>query len=385
MRLLKLFFSLLIIILAIFSLGITVTNKALNTEDNNKQSTKTETEEIKETYCIGKVIKIISDLAEELPGGNKQRSQALLIQIDSGPDKGKKRVTENLIPDNPAFAIIGTVEKKYLITKIENLKTGSEDYFVVDYYREPTIWYLLGTFFLTLIIIGGLKGLRAIVSLFATIALIAALLIPSIEKGISPLFGAIIVSFLATAFTMVLVAGFNFKSLSGTLGTLVGVTISGLISTLVIKTAPLSGLSSTEAMILWGNQILEINFRGLLAASMIVSCLGAVMDVAISISSSIHEIKIANPKYSFNQLFNSGMNVGKDIMGTMTNTLVLAFTGMGLPLLILISHERNPMKFLNLELVVSELTAAIAGSIGLIISVPATAIIMSLLLTKSKA
>ena len=78
------------------------------------------------------------------------------------------------------------------------------------------------------------------------------------------------------------------------------------------------------------------------------------------------------------------MNVGKDIMGTMTNTLVLAYTGMALPLLLLISHEHNPAKFLNLELVVSEVTAAIAGSIGLVIAIPATALIMSYLANKNK-
>lgn len=379
MRILKPLLIVFITLITFSSLGITVTNRAIEKKDT---STKNETEEIKETYCIGRVTKIISDIKEELPGGNIQRSQALLIQIVSGADKGKERVTENSIPDNPAFAIIGEVGKKYLITKIENTKTGNEDYFIVDYYREKIVFYLVGAFLIVLIIIGGLKGFRAIVSLLVTIALIAILLIPSIEKGINPLCGAIIVSFLSTAFTMILVAGFNFKSLSSTLGTLVGVTASGLIAALVIKVASLSGLASTEAMILWGNQLFEINFKGLLAAGMIVSCLGAVMDVAISISSSIQEIKTANPSYSFKELFKSGMNIGKDIMGTMTNTLVLAYTGMGLPLLLLISHEKNPMKFLNLELVVSELTAAIAGSIGLIISVPATCIIMSLLVQK---
>ena len=117
---------------------------------------------------------------------------------------------------------------------------------------------------------------------------------------------------------------------------------------------------------------------------MIVSCLGAVMDVAISISSAIQEIKKANPRYTMRNLFTAGMNVGKDIMGTMTNTLVLAFTGMALPLLLLINHEKDPLKYMNLELVTSEITAAIAGSIGLIIAVPATSLIMSYFMSREK-
>ena len=374
----KLIVIFFVIFSSFFSVGLTVTQRAF---ENNEPDTSEESEKyehkIKESYCIGKVIKIILEEEEELPSGNKQSSQQLLLEITSGNDKGKERSSLNLIPDNPAFAIKGVVGKKYLVSKVEDLDTGNEDYYIIDYYREPFIWYLSGLFFISLIVIGGLKGIRTIVSLLTTIALIALLLIPSLEKGINPLFSAVLISFISTGFTMLFVAGFNFKSLASTTGTVIGVLVSGIIATYIIKVANLTGLASNEAMILWGNQLYQINFKGLLAAGMIVSCLGAVMDVAISISSSIHELKIANPGYTINKLFKSGMNIGRDIMGTMTSTLVLAYTGMALPLLLLISHEQNPSKYLNLELVVSEITAAIAGSVGLIVTIPATAIIMS--------
>lgn len=372
---------LLIMLISFLSLGISVSKLSLDKEEPKIK--EEESKNISESYCTAKVIKIISDNEEELPGGNKQRVQQLLLKIVSGVDKNKKRVTTNIIPDNPAFSIFGEVGRKYLITKVENLETGSEDYFIIDYYREHFVWYLFSAFLVVLIVVGGVKGIRTIFSLAATILLIAFFLIPCVIKGINPLLIAVIVSFLATAVTMMLVAGINVKSLASTLGTVIGVSFSGLIATVVIKTAPLSGLASTEAMILWGNQLYEINFKGLLASGMIISCLGAIMDVAISISSSIYEIKTANPNYTVKKLFTSGMNIGKDIMGTMTNTLVLAYTGMALPLLLLISYEKNPTKFLNLELVVSEITAAIAGSIGLVISVPVTALIMSFLAARA--
>ncbi len=384
MQRLKTLFVLLVTIISLSSLGITVTQKAIDKETPQESNSQNPEPNTKESYCLGKVIKIISDIEEELPGGNKQRTQQLLIKVLSGDSKGKERVTTNVIPDNPGFAIIGEVGKKYLISKTENLDNGEEDYFVVEYYREPLIWILLGAFLVLLVIIGGVKGIRTIISLFCTVGFIAFLLIPSIEKQMNPLLSAVLISILATAVTMMLVAGINMKSLASTLGTGIGVCISGIIATTIIKIAPLSGLASTESMILWGNQFYEINFKGLLAAGMIVSSLGAIMDVAISISSSIQEIKLANPSYSFGDLYKSGMNVGKDIMGTMTNTLVLAYTGMALPLLLLISHEKNPSKYLNLELVMNEITAAIAGSIGLIIAVPATAIIMAYLVKKEK-
>lgn len=368
-----------------FSSGITIPQAeiekhAVKTITKKKEIEKPiEAPKIKETYCVAEVKKIILDTQEELPTGTKQRSQQLLLKIIDGNDTGKERVCLNVIPENPAFAIIGEVGKKYLVTKIENLDTGNEDYFLVDYQREKYVYILVGSFLFLLVLIGGFKGFRTIISLILVILFVAFLLIPSIEKGINPLLSAVLVSFLSTAVTMILVAGLNKKSLAATLGTVIGVTVSGIIATLVIKLAPLSGLASNEAMILWGNQFYKINFKGLLAAGMIVSGLGAIMDVAISIASSIQEIKTANPNYSIGMLFKSGMNVGKDIIGTMTNTLVLAYAGMALPLLLLISSENNIEKFLNLELVVSEITAAIAGSTGLLIAVPCTAIIMSLL------
>ena len=371
-----------IYIFSLSSLAFSVSQKVIDKEDNKEEQQQNLEHQTKETYCLAKVIKIISDIEEELPGGNKQRTQQLLIKILDGPEKNKERATTNVIPDNPAFAIIGEAGKKYLVAKIEDLSTGIEDYYVSDYYREPVIWFLSLIFIGVILVVGGFKGVRSLVSLIITIALIAFVLIPSIVKGVNPLLMAIIISFFSTALTMMLVAGINVKSLASTLGTVIGITFSGILATLVIQCAPLTGLASTEAMILWGNQIYNINFKGLLACGMIVSCLGAIMDVAISVASSIQEIELANPSYKIKELFSSGMNIGKDIMGTMINTLVLAYTGMGLPLLILISHEKNPSKFLNLELVVSEFAAAIAGSIGLILSIPITALIMSFLVYK---
>lgn len=375
-----------LLLVSFFSLGISVpkqiTNENIKQKDNKQQLETVQTPEVKETSCVAKVKQVISDDEEELLGGNKQRTQQLLLEILSGSEKGKERVAINVVPDNPAFAIVGEVGRKYLVTKIESVLDGKEDYFVVDYHRENFVWLLLLIFLVAIIAVSGFKGIRTIISLVIIIGFVAFLLIPWVEKGINPLLGAVVISILATGVTMLLVAGANNKSLAATLGTGFGVLISGIIATVVIKCAPLSGLASSEAMILWGNQIYEINFQGLLASGMIVSCLGAVMDVAISIASAIQEIKIASPYSTFKQFFNSGMNVGRDIIGTMTNTLVLAFTGMALPLLILISHEKNPAKYLNLELVITEITAAIAGTVGLVIAVPITAFIMSLLVSR---
>lgn len=128
----------------------------------------------------------------------------------------------------------------------------------------------------------------------------------------------------------------------------------------------------------------DLDFRGILASGMIIGALGASMDVAISIASSIFEVKLANPTASKADLLKSGMNVGKDIMGTMTNTLLLAYTGSAIFLLLLVSGEISLLKLLNLDSIVTEITAALAGSIGLVLCIPFTAVISSYLLSKKQ-
>ena len=131
---------LFILLLSFSGFGITLSKQAVSVETVKKDNvTDTDETRTKETYCLATVIKVLSDIKEELPGGNKQRTQQLLLKIVSGEDKGKKRTTENIIPDNPTFAIIGQVGRKYLVSKVENLDTGNEDYFVVDYNRDYLI------------------------------------------------------------------------------------------------------------------------------------------------------------------------------------------------------------------------------------------------------
>src|SRR3990167_9350373 len=152
-------FPFLLFLVSYFSLGITIPQQAIVREDIGDTDQKPGHEVI-ETTCVASVKKILLDTEEELPGGNKQRSQELLLEILSGQDKGKERVASNVIPDNPAFSIVGEVGRKYLVTKIEGSLDGKEDYFIVDYYREHFVYGLIGLFFLAIIIVGGIKGIR---------------------------------------------------------------------------------------------------------------------------------------------------------------------------------------------------------------------------------
>lgn len=323
---------------------------------------------------LAKAVKV-SNL--ELDKHNMPLEQVVELKLLEGELKGEVVAAHNLIPDNLAYSIRAEENKKYIIA----FDPQTADVYITDYFRQGTLFFVLGLFLLLLVLIGGSKGIKAMISLLLIMASIIYILLPAIKAGINPIFAAIIVAAISTASTMLLVAGRTYKSLAATLGTTGGVTVAGILAFMVIKMAPLTGLASSEARILLGNlgeEGFSFDFQGVLAAGVLIASLGAAMDVAISVASAAQEIFLTNPRQSHASLFNHCMNVGKDIMGTMTNTLVLAYTGSAIPLFLLLMNE--PLsKVLNLEIIVTELSSAIVGSIGLLLAIPITASVAVLL------
>jgi uncharacterized membrane protein len=323
---------------------------------------------------IGKVIAV----SESKVNGFKE--QMVEIEINE-KDTGKQSVfITNNVPDNKAYAIIAQQDREYIVNYDEDLG----QIYIADYYREKVIISLIALFCLLVIIFGGFKGVKALLSLVFTGAAILFVLLPGIKAGYNPMLLAILISAFATASTMILIAGFTKKSLAATIGTTGGVSIAGFLALLVIKLAPLSGLASTESHILLANsEGLDLNFQGILAAGILISSLGASMDVSISIASSAQEIFETNFRQSRSELFTHAMNIGKDIMGTMTNTLILAYTGASIPLFILLSQDTG-IRVLNIEIIATELSSALVGSIGLLLAIPITAIASVFLLKPYK-
>ena len=189
-----------------------------------------------------------------------------------------------------------------------------------------------------------------------------------------------------TTITMVLVHGYNKKTLAGIIGTTSGVLVAGLLALLVGKAAKLTGFSSEEMqMLMYIPQQVKFDYQGLLFAGMIIGALGAVMDVGISIASAVEEVKRVNPGLTTRQLIQAGMNVGRDVMGTMANTLILAYTGSALPLiLIFMAYDMPFLKIINLDLISTEIVRALTGSIGLTLAIPITSVAAGLLLTRGE-
>ena len=168
------------------------------------------------------------------------------------------------------------------------------------------------------------------------------------------------------------------------MGTAGGLSAAAGIAIVVGILANLNGLSNEEAqMLLFMSQDIQYNFQGLLFAGIIIGALGAVMDVSMSIASAMDEIQRVGTNMTLKSLFESGMNVGKDVMGTMANTLILAYTGTSIPLLLVfMTYEQPFIKLINLDFLATELIRALSGSIGLVLAIPITAIVSALLLTK---
>ncbi|MDA0772578.1 MAG: YibE/F family protein [Cyanobacteria bacterium] len=323
---------------------------------------------------IIKVIEASEPAKNDLLGYSQQ---SVKIKI---PSDDQELLITNTIPDNQAYAITAKAGKQYLASIEED-----GEVYLTDYYREPVILALIFAFMVLVILLGGSRGFKAIISLILTGLAITYFLIPGIKAGLNPISLAVALSAFATATTMLLVAGWTKKSLAATIGTTGGVAIAGLIAMIVINIAPLSGLARTEAHILLANlHAINLDFQGILAAGIIIASLGASMDVSISIASSAQEIYEANPHQTKRELFAHTMNVGKDIMGTMVNTLILAYTGASIPLFLLLYSESG-IRLINMEIIATELTSATVGSIGLVLAIPVTALVSSVLLKAKQA
>lgn len=320
---------------------------------------------------------------ENISGGqDTEIKQEVQIKLLTGKFKGQEITVDNMLTANPAYDIMLSRGDKVILhlePKVEFVEDIEDvNFFISDIERLNAIYLLTGIFFALLLIIGKRKGILSFVSIAATVALIFYALTPMILNGISPILSALIVCVLSTLITVYLVGGFNYKSTSAILGTIVSLAFAAVLSILAIKLATLTGFAGEEPMFLYTARP-DLDFTGILSASMMLAALGAVMDVGVSIASTINEIHITDNDLSIKELFKSGMNVGRDIIGTMSNTLILVYLGSALPL-VLLSNNIDLLKFFNLNQVATEISSALIGSIAILACVPITAIISAYLI-----
>ena len=361
-----------------FAQGVTA-----QTESKPVTSTKVDTtifagSGLEEQLVVGKVLEVTKPrVNKELLGstGMVSNIQTVKLRITEGVLSGKEFTIDNELTDNPAYNV-DVKPGQEVIVALDQKPDGTIEINIADYNRTPVLAWLLGAFLLAFLAFGGKQGFKSLLALLITVLLVACVLLPLSLQGFNPLMISVFICLAATATSILLIGGFTKKSLAAIMGTVGGVIVAGIAAQLVIWYAPLTGLSSEEAQILLCSVLVQKPpfYSGLLAAGMLIGALGVIMDVGISIASAVAEISKADAKMTMKELYNSGMNVGRDIMGTMTNTLILAYTGGALPLLLL-ATQMPSIKLLNLDLFATEVASALSGSLGLVFTIPLTAIV----------
>lgn len=309
------------------------------------------------------------------------QGDVVTLRLTSGPDQGKIVDTLNFTTGRSLYEIKVARGDKVIVAVSRDF--GRTTYHVSDFERDNYMWWLLGLFAFTLIICGRMVGLKSVVVLaFAVFVIFYIFLNQVLAAKMNLTLLTLLVSAVIAGVTQVVISGWNKKSLAAILGTIGGVSIAGILSIAAIYLMHLTGLDSEEAMMLKATILKSVDFRGLLFSGMVLGALGAVMDVTISISSALYEVTQIQPKVTMKELFSTGMNVGRDIMGTMSNTLILAYIGSSLPLLLLIAAQPQSMlmPILNQNMIATEIARALTGSIGLICAIPLTAFISSWLM-----
>lgn len=329
-------------------------------------------------YNKAKVIKINNqELLLDETGEYITGYQSITVKFINGKEKGKVVEIENAV--TAMHNVIAKTGQTLIICS--DIPENADSYYTVyNYYRTPMIW-LIVLFLLGIIaVVGGKKGFKSGISILFTFFMIICYLLPALYRGESPLFSTVVTAALSTAVTLYYLNGLTYKTLIGILSTTTGVIIAGIMFFIISELLTISGYQTDEAeSLILISQSTGLQIKGILFAGVIIASLGAVMDTAVSIGSSLYEIISLNPNISGKEIFKSGMNIGKDMIGTMTNTLILAFAGSSLmTLLIFISYGLQYQQLLSSDYLAIELGQAIAGSAAVVITVPVTSAFCSL-------
>ena len=262
---------------------------------------------------------------------------------------------------------------------------------LLERFRTPFLLYLAGFFSCLMIIVGGAKGIRALLTLVASALTVFYILLPLLAKGYNPIGVSLAISAFLTLITFVFITGLSRKVISGLFGTLGGLAAVGILSVLSQKALYLTGLAEEFGYLELGIALWRTpaahgwDFEGILVAGMILGSVGAMMDVGMSISSAVYEVKSVNPNITVRQAIQAGLNVGRDVMGTMADTLIFAYLGADIITLLLPQIEFPEvgttypfLRLLNDEATSASIVQAIVGTIGLVLTVPITAVLAGL-------
>jgi uncharacterized membrane protein len=331
------------------------------------ESEQAEVVEVRETLC---------------PGLGNQRCQLAEARLTSGPDAGE--LVELQLSAIQGFDPDLDPGDDIRVTKAPEPPPGQEavagpGYAFYDFQRGTPMLVLAIAFAAIVLLFGRLRGALSLAGLGFSLALVLLFVVPSILDGEPALAVAVVGSLAVALITIPLAHGAGPKSLAAVLGTAASLLLTALLALIFTKATHLTGLSSEEGTFL---QLAgaDLSLEGLLLAGMVVGALGVLDDVTVSQASTVLALRSANPDLRFRQLFGTALRVGRDHVSATVNTLVLAYVGASLPLLLIFSStDLGVGEALSTELVAKEVVATLVGSIGLIAAVPLTTALAAVL------
>ena len=334
-----------------------------------------------QTFEKAEVTEILQDNLDS--NGTRVGEQKVHVKMLTGARKGEELdVTSS---SGYLFGAACKVGMKVIVMQSVAGETTIASVYSQD--REWVIYIFALLYLLALCVIGGKQGIKGCLGLIFTFFCVIFVYLPLVYLRFSPFWAAVFICFLTTLVTMYLIGGPTKKTCAATLGTLAGVVLAGLSAWCFSKASGISGYNVSDIetlMTLWNTNRIQVG--GLLFSGLLISCLGAVMDVAMSISSAIDEIYKQNTSLTRKELFKAGMRVGRDMMGTDSNTLILAFAGSSVSTLLLdYAYDLPYQQIINSNNIGIAIMQGLAGSFGIVLSVPLTVLICTVLFHKNEA
>ncbi|KHD35910.1 membrane protein [Clostridium acetobutylicum] len=360
----KQYFLVFIALLSLLLLGVYI----VNSNENSYKKT------------IAKVLSISeNNFKSETSDGRYEamKKQHITAVILNGKYSGKEIKLENIVSYSQINDINLHVNDKVFISLSQNVKGNAKSIKILELKRDKYVFYVAFIFILLIIAISGKTGLRSLVSVVINIV-IFSIIIELFLNNFSLPFIFLTAMLLFTVLSLIMVSGLNKKTISAVVSTLLGTTITILIAIAAIKLNNSNGVRFEEM------EFLTHPPEKMFYIELLIGTLGAIMDIAISISAAINELYLKNPSIETKSLIESGLEIGKDIMGTMSNTMLFAYFSGSIPFIILLLRNQTPLYNIINENLSLEILRALTGSIGIVISIPISIFVAVVLLNNKR-
>jgi uncharacterized membrane protein len=375
MRRFELFLIVALVVLVILAVAVIVVGPRLRQPPSPSEQAlapgETET-------MSARVLEVLEEGDIDLGGGSTQPYQRLLLRVEDGSLAGQEIAVEegtvNIISQERLFH---PGDRVYLERAVG---PESDRFYISDFVRTSPLFWIGALFVGLILLVGRGKGLRSLTGTLLSLLVIFFFILPQIVAGRDPVLISIVGSVALLAVSTYLIYGWNFKAHAAVMGMMLSLVLTGVLAWLFVRWTRLTGLSVEESSYLVMELGAGLDFRGLVLGGIIIGSLGVLDDICVGQASAIFELANTNRDLGWRRLFRSSLNIGRDHIAAMVNTLLMAYVGASLPLMLVFTIYREPIwRRINREPIAEEIVRTLVGSVGLVLAVPITGLIASLL------